>query len=110
VPLFLRIPTESTKNYKQIMAEWDGGFLNFNIIFQKLKSKKYGPGKNLVKTDLIIADIRRVFQVCEKCYSHDPTSLRISRTLEGFFENELKQLQKPKNDKYAKVVQPPFNI
>jgi len=94
VPLFLRIPTETSKNYKQIMNEWGaGGFLNFNIILQKLKSKKYGPGRNNIKVDAVLADLRNVFNVCEKFYSYDPTSLRISRTLESFFENEVKVLQ-----------------
>ena len=37
VPLFLRIPSESTKNFKAIMADWEestrfNGFMNFNII------------------------------------------------------------------------------
>jgi len=38
----------------------------------------------------LIADIRKIFFVCEKYYSYDANSIRISRTLESFFEAELK--------------------
>jgi len=91
VPLFLRVPNESTKNYKQIMQEFSpNGFLNLNSIIQKLKSKKYGPGRNMIKIDVLNTDIRKLFSVCEKYYSYDPNSIRISRTLEVFFESEIK--------------------
>ena len=47
IPIFLRVPSlEGTKNYKSIMRKFSAtGFLNFNIITQKLKSKKYHVGK-----------------------------------------------------------------
>lgn len=96
VPLFLQMPNENTRNQKAINNEFKAdGFTNFNIILQKLKSKKYGPG-NKIKTESIAADVRRVFNVCEKYYSYDANSIRISRTLESFFENEINKLNKSK--------------
>lgn len=70
------------------------GFLNFNIILQRLKNKKYGPGKQNVKHDLLCADIRKIFQVCEKYFNFDPISIRVSRTLESYFENEIKKIER----------------
>ena len=37
------------------------GFLNFNIILQRLKNKKYGPGKQNVKHEMLLADVRKIF-------------------------------------------------
>lgn len=88
------MPTENTRNYKQICNEFSDGFLNFSMILQKLKSKKYGPGNNKIKTDSLIADIRRIFNVAEKYYTYDSNSIRISRILESYFENEINKLNK----------------
>ena len=68
--------------------------MNLNIILQRLKNKKYGPGKNNIKVDVLQQDVRRIFAVCEKYYNYDPSSIRISRTLESFFESEVKKIQK----------------
>lgn len=82
-----------TKNYKAIMNDFgSSGFLNFNIILQRLKNKKYGPGKNNVKHEALLADVRKIFQVCEKYYNYDPVSIRVSRTLESYFETEVKKI------------------
>ena len=53
----------------------------------------------MIKIELIITDIRKVFQVCEKFYGYDANSIRISRTLEAFFEGELKSYYKAQNKK-----------
>jgi hypothetical protein len=79
------------------MKEYSGGFLNFNIILQKLKDKKYGSGKNMNKAEQLTSDVRKIFYVCEKYYGYDSTSIRISRTLESFFENEISKLKKQPN-------------
>ena len=95
IPIFLRVPSpDNTKNYKGIMRKFSStGFLNFNIIMQKIKTKKYNVGKNF-DSELVINDINKIFEVCEKYCSYDPNSIRISRTLEGFFENQLAKLNK----------------
>lgn len=54
-----------------------------------MRNKKYGPGKNFIKEELIQRDIRTVFGICERYYSTDAVSLRISRVLQKHFENEL---------------------
>ena len=63
VPLFFRQPTEQTKFFKEIMKEYstNGQVLNFNQILLKLKNKKYGPGKNMIKETMIQKDIRSIF-------------------------------------------------
>ena len=54
VPLWLKQPGPDTPYYHEIMQENDGvGYLNFNMILQRLKSKKYGPGKNMIKEDIL---------------------------------------------------------
>jgi len=77
--------------------------VNLNIILQKLKSKKYGPGKNMIKLDVLVQDIKKIFKICEKYYSYDPTSLRISRTLEQYFEQELKTVNARSSSKREKM-------
>ena len=77
--------------------------MNLNIILQKLKSKKYGPGKNMIKLDVLVQDIKKIFKICEKYYSYDPTSLRISRTLEQYFEQELKTVNARSSSKREKM-------
>jgi hypothetical protein len=94
VPLFMKIPTSDTKNNKQINLEFaNTGHLNFNTILQRLKTKKYGPGRNMIKVDQLNNDIRKIFSVCEKYYSYHPISIRVSRTLESFFENKLAKMK-----------------
>lgn len=83
-----------------------GGFMNLNIILQKLKSKKYGPGKNMIKLDVLVQDIKKIFKICEKYYSYDATSLRISRILEQHFEQELKIVNARNNTKREKTKSP----
>jgi len=123
VPLFLRNPDpQTTKNYKEIMGEFGStGFLSFNIILHRLKNKKYGPGKANLKHDNLLADMRKVFQVCEFYYNYDPVSIRVNRTLESYFENEIKKLErgeggkvepgpsKPLEKKQSKGVRQNFN-
>ena len=62
------------------------GYLNFNMILQRLKSKKYGPGKNMIKESDLLFNIRNVFRICEKYYHFDPLSMRISKILEAHFD------------------------
>lgn len=48
------------KNYKQIIGYLklhQVEFMNLNMILQKLKAKKYGPGNNKIKIDTLEADI-----------------------------------------------------
>ena len=54
-----------------------------------MRNKKYGPGKNIVKENVILSNIRNVFRNCEKYFSHDEASVRLSRILEAHFENEM---------------------
>ena len=95
IPIFLRVPNpDTTKNYKGIMRKFSStGFMNFNIIMHKIKTKKYNTGK-IFDSDSVINDIKKIFEVCEKYCSFDPNSIRISRTLEGFFENQLNKMNK----------------
>jgi hypothetical protein len=58
--LFLQVPNEGMKNYKQIIGYLklhQVEFMNLNMILQKLKAKKYGPGNNKIKIDTLEADI-----------------------------------------------------
>lgn len=54
-PLFLKAPSQSEilldpKKYQDLALENDGiGYLNFHMILRRLKTKKYGPGKNMIK-------------------------------------------------------------
>jgi len=90
VPLFLKVPNEHSKFFQEMKMENHGvGYLNFNMILQRLKSKKYGPGKNMIKEDILQMNIRNVFRICEKYYGFDPLSMRISKILEEHFEKEL---------------------
>jgi len=54
----------------------------------------------MIKEEVIIGDVRKIFQICEKYYSYDPTSIRISRTLEAYFEQELKNASATSTSKY----------
>lgn len=85
------------------------GYLNFNTILQRLKNKKYGPGKQNVKHDLLLADVRKIFTICEKYYTYDPVSIRVCRTLETYFENEVKKMEKTDNYKMETNSQPSRN-
>jgi len=79
------------KKYQDLALENDGiGYLNFHMILRRLKTKKYGPGKNMIKETQLIANIRNVFRCCEKYFNQDPVSMRISTILEEHFESELK--------------------
>lgn len=40
-----------------------------------MKNKKYGPGKNIMKEGMMLLNIRNVFRICDKYFSHDATSL-----------------------------------
>lgn len=48
-----------------------GTVLNFNQILVKLKNKKYGPGKNMIKEALICKDVRSIFSMVDKYYHYD---------------------------------------
>ena len=92
VPLFLKVPNEQSKFFNDMKNENQGvGYLNFNMILQRLKSKKYGPGKNMIKESDLQLNIRNVFRICERYYNFDPLSMRISKILEEHFEKELAQ-------------------
>ena len=54
-----------------------------------MRNKKYGPGKNIIKEMVILMNIRNVFRNCEKYFSHDEASVRLSKILEAHFENEM---------------------
>lgn len=73
-------------------------------MLQKLKDKKYGSGKNMSKAEQLISDVRKIFNVCEKYYSYDSTSIRISRTLESYFENELSKANKAMNAQDSSTI------
>lgn len=88
VPLWLKPPSPDTKHFNEIQNENDGvGYLNFNMILQRLKSKKYGPGKNMIKEDILQANIRNVFKICYKYYYYDPMSMKICKILDAHFED-----------------------
>ena len=55
----------------------NGHVLNFNQILVKLKNKKYGPGKNMIKEQMIQKDIRSIFSMVDKYYHYDQTSIMI---------------------------------
>ena len=63
--------------------------MNFQMILYRMRNKKYGAGKNIVKENLIQTNIRSIFRICEKYFYHDDASVRISQVLEMHFENEL---------------------
>ena len=65
------------------------GYLNFQMIQHRMRNKKYGPGKNIMKEGMMLYNIRNVFRICDKYFSHDAASVRLSRILEKHFENEL---------------------
>ena len=65
------------------------GYLNFELIQNRLKTKKYGPGKNMIKEDIIQYHIRNVFQIGQKYFSHDPLLMKIIKVLEAYFEKEI---------------------
>jgi hypothetical protein len=73
LPLFFRQPTEQTRYFKEIMKEFsqNGSVLSFNLVLLKLKNKKYGPGKNMIKEQMIQKDIRSIFQMVDKYYHYD---------------------------------------
>ena len=49
----------------------NGSVLSFNLVLLKLKNKKYGPGKNMIKEQMIQKDIRSIFQMVDKYYHYD---------------------------------------
>ena len=55
----------------------NGHVLNFNQILVKLKNKKYGPGKNMIKEQMIQKYIRSIFSMVDKYYHYDQTSIMI---------------------------------
>ena len=57
----------------------------------------------MIKLDVLVQDIKKIFKICEKYYSYDPTSLRISRTLEQYFEQELKTVNARSSSKREKM-------
>jgi signal transduction histidine kinase len=66
------------------------GYLNFNMILHRLKTKKYGPGKNMIKEEVLKHHITNVFRNCEKYYLNDALSMRLSKILEIHYQQELK--------------------
>ena len=93
------------KNYKQIIGYLklhQVEFMNLNMILQKLKTKKYGPGNNKIKIDALEADIQRVFDMCELYYNYDPNSIRISRVLQSNYTKEYNKIHKgPFEDEFV---------
>ena len=71
--------------------------MNFVIILQRLKAKKYGPGRNIIKEEILQQHILRVFSYCEEHFGHDEESLRISHILRDFFEYQLNNCPNPKS-------------
>jgi hypothetical protein len=91
VPLFLVPPAEGSILNHQFKNENGGiGYLNFNMILHRLKTKKYGPGKNMIKEEVLKHHISNVFRNCEKFYSHNALSIRLSGILEAHYQQELK--------------------
>lgn len=89
-PIFLRIPDASFDRQESMSLENEGeGYLNFQMIQHRLRNKKYGPGRNIMKEGMILLNIRNVFRICEKYFPQDEPSVRLSRILEKHFENEL---------------------
>lgn len=86
VPQFLIPPMEGSQLLNNFRIENGGiGYLNFNMILHRLKTKKYGPGKNMIKEEVLKHHITNVFRNCEKYYSHDALSMRLSKILEAHY-------------------------
>ena len=86
VPLFLIPPSEGSHLQNQFRQENGGiGYLNFNMILHRLKTKKYGPGKNMIKEEVLKHHITNVFRNCVKYYQHDPISMRLYKILEAHY-------------------------
>lgn len=66
----MRIPDGSFERAEQMQEENEGeGYLNFQMIQHRMRNKKYGPGKNIMKEGMIQFNIRNVFRICEKYFS-----------------------------------------
>ena len=97
VPLFLIPPPEGSKLHINYKLENGGiGYLNLNMILHRLKTKKYGPGKNMIKEEVLKHHITNIFRNCEKFFSHDELSMKISKILEAHYQYELKNTIKMK--------------
>lgn len=91
VPLFLIPPAEGSQLANNFRVENGGiGYLNFNMILHRLKTKKYGPGKNMIKEEVLKHHITNVFRNCEKYYPNDDLSMRLSKILDNHYQQELK--------------------
>ena len=78
VPVFLIPPPEGSQLHNSYKQENGGiGYLNLNMILHRLKTKKYGPGKNMIKEEVLKNHISNIFRNCEKFFSHDALSMRI---------------------------------
>lgn len=65
----MRIPEKGFDRYEELQRENDGeGFLNFQMILYRMRNKKYGAGKNIVKDNLIQTNIRNIFRICEEYF------------------------------------------
>jgi hypothetical protein len=65
------------------------GYLNFYMIIQRLRSKKYGPGKNRLNEELLQGHIKNVFKICRSFFSSDSQSMKVSKILEDFYDKQI---------------------
>lgn len=106
-PAFMKPPREGHPLFevfrqRQEKDKDDAGYLNFVIILHRLKAKKYGPGRNIIKEEVLQHHIRSVFKYCEDYFSQDEVSMRVARVLLEFFEYQLKHSPNPKTAQFKK--------